>query len=112
MLFVFQVGEQGVLIGAIDFNLGKHIKFDSLVLSKLLDILVASWLLPAKLVAGKSQDPEATTVTTAVGREFVIHLYQLAVVDGGLASLGGYIDHYAHMTLVILWQEQPSLITV
>lgn len=97
-LFVFQIGEKGMLILAVNINLLKHIKFYIEFGHEILDVLSRTRFLASKLVAGEGQDAQTTS---AFIRVFFIHLGELLVVYASLASFRRDIDHDTHMVFVL-----------
>lgn len=83
-------------IVAIHFNLGVHIKADTILLDELLNVHRATRLLVAKLIARESSNAKA------VGFEFVVQLIQLFVVGLGETALGGHIDNDGGMASILL----------
>ena len=72
-----------------------------LVGSKVLNLLVSSWLLRSELVAREGQNPEL--------RIFLCQLHQLAVVDVCLASPGGHIHDDQDLALVLSQTDRLAI---
>lgn len=73
-LGVLEVFVERMGVGAIHINLGEHWELGSIAFSELLDISIATRLLPTELVAGESQNFKA------LGLVLVVQSHQLLVV--------------------------------
>ena len=89
---------------SVDVDLLEHVELDPEAGSKLFDLGAGAGLLGPELVAGEGEDGQLTlglqenvdSVVTVLCSHLVVlfeQLYQLRVVDLGLASLGGHVDH-------------------
>lgn len=101
-LLVLQVHPQGVGVVAVHVNLGKHIKLDSELGRKLLDLLRCARLLVAELVTRKREDGEPWAVLS-------VQLHQLGVVHGRQSSLGGHVHDEHRFSSVSLQGNRVAI---
>jgi len=78
-----------VSLRSVDVDLLEHVELDPEAGSKLFDLGAGAGLLGPELVAGEGEDGQLTLGLVVLFEQ----LYQLRVVDLGLASLGGHVDH-------------------
>lgn len=84
-------------VRSIDVDLLEHVELDPKPVGKLLDLTVGAGLLGTKLVAGEGEDGQLILCLVV----FVEQLYQLRIVDLGLASSGGHVHNHTDLARVL-----------
>lgn len=90
-LFLLEEGPERRLLGPVHLDLLEHVEGGALGRREGSDLSVRAWLLVAELVGGEGKDGQLASFAAVLS----VQGLQLAVVDLGLPSLAGHVDHHA-----------------